>query len=171
MACESSAEWPLTAWLGGAGFCLADSPETAWAEWYRALAELGLRPEQQLPRNLWKLRVDIERVADCQQEPKSASLSGSGRGYPDRLAGEDIPLESRIIGRCDSWNAMRTDRAYRRALSQEVARAELVANAGHQFDPKIVAALLEVIERASGTAPVPTGEGTALTPGPTPVQG
>jgi putative nucleotidyltransferase with HDIG domain len=69
-----------------------------------------------------------------------------GRGYPDGLVGEDIPLEARIITCCDSWNAMRTDRSYRKALTHEVARAELVANSGHQFDPQIVAAFLEVIE-------------------------
>jgi putative nucleotidyltransferase with HDIG domain len=69
-----------------------------------------------------------------------------GRGYPDLLKGEEIPLESRIITCCDSWNAMRTDRPYRKALSHEVAIAELVANSGHQFDPEIVAVLLRVIE-------------------------
>ena len=69
-----------------------------------------------------------------------------GRGYPDGLSGEAIPLEARIISCCDTWNAMRTDRSYRRALSHEVARAELVANAGHQFDPRIVTAFLELIE-------------------------
>jgi putative nucleotidyltransferase with HDIG domain len=77
-----------------------------------------------------------------------------GRGYPDRLEGEAIPLEARIISCCDTWNAMRTDRSYRRALSHEVARAELVANAGHQFDPRIVTAFLELIEDgASKQAP------------------
>jgi putative nucleotidyltransferase with HDIG domain len=69
-----------------------------------------------------------------------------GRGYPDGLTGEAIPLEARIISCCDSWDAMRTDRAYRKALSHEVARAELVANSGHQFDPCIVATLLKLIE-------------------------
>jgi putative nucleotidyltransferase with HDIG domain len=69
-----------------------------------------------------------------------------GRGYPDGLSGEVIPLEARIISCCDTWNAMRTDRSYRPALSHEVARAELVANAGHQFDPRIVTAFLELIE-------------------------
>jgi putative nucleotidyltransferase with HDIG domain len=69
-----------------------------------------------------------------------------GCGYPDRLAGDAIPLEARIISCCDSWNAMRTDRCYRTALSHEVARAEMVANAGHQFDPRIVALFLKVID-------------------------
>ena len=79
-----------------------------------------------------------------------------GRGYPDGLAGEAIPLEARIIACCDSWNAMRTDRSYRKALSHEVALAELVANAGHQFDPAIVTAFLGLIEHdESSHAPVP----------------
>jgi putative nucleotidyltransferase with HDIG domain len=69
-----------------------------------------------------------------------------GTGYPDGLAGDAIPLEARIITCCDSWNAMRTDRSYRNALSQEVALAELHGNSGRQFDPRIVAALLKVIE-------------------------
>ena len=72
-----------------------------------------------------------------------------GRGYPDGLAGEAIPLEARIITCCDSWNAMRTHRSYRKALSHEVALAELEANAGDQFDPRIVAAFLQIIEAAS----------------------
>jgi putative nucleotidyltransferase with HDIG domain len=73
-----------------------------------------------------------------------------GRGYPDLLAGEEIPIEARIITCCDSWNAMRTDRPYRKALSHEVARAEIVANSGHQFDPEIVSAFLHVIEADHG---------------------
>jgi putative nucleotidyltransferase with HDIG domain len=68
-----------------------------------------------------------------------------GGGYPDGLWGEEIPLESRIIACCDSWNAMRTNRPYRKALPHDVAVTELVDNAGRQFDPSIVEALLEVV--------------------------
>jgi putative nucleotidyltransferase with HDIG domain len=68
-----------------------------------------------------------------------------GGGYPDGLAGEEIPLEARIITCCDAWNAMRTDRVYRKALSYEVALAELLRNNGSQFDPRVVAALLRVV--------------------------
>jgi HD-GYP domain-containing protein (c-di-GMP phosphodiesterase class II) len=72
-----------------------------------------------------------------------------GGGYPDGLAGDAIPLEARIITVCDSWNAMRTDRPYRRALPEHEAVAELIACSGSQFDPEIVDVLLEIV----GTAP------------------
>jgi putative nucleotidyltransferase with HDIG domain len=69
-----------------------------------------------------------------------------GQGYPDALAGEAIPLEGRIIACCDAWNAMRTDRAYRKALPLEVALAELRSGSGSQFDPRVVDALLSILE-------------------------
>jgi putative nucleotidyltransferase with HDIG domain len=71
-----------------------------------------------------------------------------GNGYPDALAGADIPLEARIITCCDSWNAMRTNRSYRKALPPAVALAELRANSGTQFDPRVVSALLDVVHRS-----------------------
>jgi putative nucleotidyltransferase with HDIG domain len=67
-----------------------------------------------------------------------------GGGYPDGLAGEDIPLAARIVSACDAFNAMTTDRSYRKALSLEVAVAELRNNAGTQFDPDVVDALVAV---------------------------
>jgi putative nucleotidyltransferase with HDIG domain len=69
-----------------------------------------------------------------------------GTGYPDGLAGDDIPLESRIIACCDAFNAMRTDRPYRKAMPLEDAVAELVACSGRQFDPTIVTGLLDVVD-------------------------
>jgi putative nucleotidyltransferase with HDIG domain len=73
-----------------------------------------------------------------------------GAGYPDGLAGHAIPLESRIIACCDSWNAMRTDRSYRKALPVDLALAELQANAGRQFDPQIVTAVVQIVEPNTG---------------------
>jgi putative nucleotidyltransferase with HDIG domain len=65
-----------------------------------------------------------------------------GGGYPDGLAGEHIPLAARIVSACDAFNAMTTDRSYRKALSLEVAVGELRKNAGTQFDPDVVDALV-----------------------------
>jgi RES domain-containing protein len=53
-----------------AGFYLADSRETAWAEWRRALAELGLRPEAMLPRDLWRMTVSVDGIADLSDEDR-----------------------------------------------------------------------------------------------------
>ena len=65
-----------------------------------------------------------------------------GRGYPDGLAGEAIPLASRIVLACDAWHALVSDRPYRKALPVAEARAELERCAGTQFDPRVVGALL-----------------------------
>ena len=67
-----------------------------------------------------------------------------GGGYPDGLAGEAIPLAARIVSACDAYNAMTTDRSYRRALPVADAVAELERCAGSQFDPDVVAALVEI---------------------------
>jgi hypothetical protein len=67
-----------------------------------------------------------------------------GTGYPDGLRAEEIPLESRIVFVADAFNAMTTDRPYRRAMSPEQAIEELTAGAGTQFDPLVVAAAREV---------------------------
>jgi putative nucleotidyltransferase with HDIG domain len=61
-----------------------------------------------------------------------------GRGYPDGIAGTRIPVASRIVAVCDSYNAMTSDRPYRRAMSANDAIVELRAHAGWQFDPDVV---------------------------------
>jgi HD-GYP domain-containing protein (c-di-GMP phosphodiesterase class II) len=68
-----------------------------------------------------------------------------GNGYPDGLAGEEIPLVARIVCTCDAWSAMTTDRSYRKALSHDDAVAELRRCAGTQFDPRVVDALLAAL--------------------------
>jgi HD-GYP domain-containing protein (c-di-GMP phosphodiesterase class II) len=69
-----------------------------------------------------------------------------GKGYPDRLMGEQIPLGARIIAVADAFDAMTTDRSYRKALSREVALNTMIAKAGSQFDPKAMEAFMELIE-------------------------
>ncbi|MBO0768117.1 MAG: HD-GYP domain-containing protein [Solirubrobacterales bacterium] len=72
-----------------------------------------------------------------------------GTGYPDRLCGEQIPIESRVIAVADAWNAMTTSRTYRKALSTELALEEMRRCAGTHFDPDAVDALLEEITGAA----------------------
>jgi diguanylate cyclase (GGDEF)-like protein len=82
-----------------------------------------------------------------------------GSGYPDGLAGDDIPLASRILLVSDAFDAMTTDRPYRKAMPVEAAIEELKRNSGGQFDPAIVEAFLRILSRhgaqplRSGTAP------------------
>ena len=65
-----------------------------------------------------------------------------GKGYPDELAGAAIPVGSRIILACDAYHAMTSDRPYRKAMPHVDAMAELSGNAGTQFDPDVVQALV-----------------------------
>ncbi|MGZ4289648.1 MAG: bifunctional diguanylate cyclase/phosphohydrolase [Gaiellaceae bacterium] len=71
-----------------------------------------------------------------------------GAGYPNRLAGDKIPLGARIIFVADAYDAMTSDRAYRRAMPQHEALAELERGAGTQFDPAVVRALSEELRTA-----------------------
>jgi HD-GYP domain-containing protein (c-di-GMP phosphodiesterase class II) len=68
-----------------------------------------------------------------------------GSGYPDGLAGTDIPIEARIVAAADTWNAMTQDRVYRRALDFEAAVAEITRAAGSQLDPGVAEALLSIV--------------------------
>ena len=73
-----------------------------------------------------------------------------GQGYPDGLKAEEIPFAARVIAVCDSWQAMVSDRPYRPALSPEQALAELRAGAGSQFDPQLVEAFIDGLQKADG---------------------
>ena len=73
-------------------------------------------------------------------------------GYPDRLAGEAIPLAARIVLVCDAFDAMTTDRSYRKAMSAEVAIEELERCAGAQFDPRVVAAFRALADQRAASA-------------------
>jgi putative nucleotidyltransferase with HDIG domain len=72
-----------------------------------------------------------------------------GRGYPDGLAGEGIPIVSRITFVCDAFDAMTSDRPYRRSLGVDRARRELEANADSQFCSRAVHALMSVLDDES----------------------
>jgi HD-GYP domain-containing protein (c-di-GMP phosphodiesterase class II) len=84
-------------------------------------------------------------LGEVGQIVRSCHERWDGTGYPDRLAGEDIPLAARIVCTCDAWSAMTTDRSYRKARSPEDAEAELRACSGTHFDPRVVDALIDVL--------------------------
>jgi two-component system, cell cycle response regulator len=78
---------------------------------------------------------------------RSSHERWDGRGYPDGLAGERIPLGARVVCVCDAFHAMTSDRSSRRAMSRSDALAELRRCAGTQFDPAVVDAFCRVLER------------------------
>ena len=82
-----------------------------------------------------------------------------GAGYPDGLAGEDIPLASRIIGITDAFDAMTCERPYRRARTRDEALVELRSEAGGQFDPNIVGIFCELVMSGATDA---VGEANSL---------
>jgi HD-GYP domain-containing protein (c-di-GMP phosphodiesterase class II) len=85
-----------------------------------------------------------------------------GGGYPEGLSAEQIPLGARIVLAVDAYHAMTSDRPYREAMSHEKACKELVDNAGTQFDPEVVEALLAVLSRREpGGVPTPPGGAAA----------
>jgi putative nucleotidyltransferase with HDIG domain len=71
----------------------------------------------------------------------------NGRGYPDGLKGEEIPLGARILAVCDTYSAITDDRPYKRARTHSEAVTELRRCAGDQFDPEVVEAFCRVVER------------------------
>ena len=85
------------------------------------------------------------RLAEVGAIVRSCHEHWDGGGYPDGLAGNEIPLVARIVSCCDAFSAMTSDRSYRAALTLEAALAELAANAGGQFDPQVAAALARVV--------------------------
>ncbi len=86
-----------------------------------------------------------------------------GTGYPDDLMGEEIPFGARIIAIVDSYDAMTSNRPYRKAMSPCDALAEIERNAGKQFDPTLVAAFLEMMKRREHTQAVTAGKVESVT--------
>ncbi len=77
-----------------------------------------------------------------------------GKGYPDGLAGEEIPLLARVIALADSYDAMVSDRPYRQGLSSKKVQEELGKNAGGQFDPQMVSLFSKHLQNGNILAPI-----------------
>jgi hypothetical protein len=91
----------------------------------------------------------LEFLADAVPLVRAAHERWDGAGYPDGLVGEQIPLGARILFACDCYEAMTDERPYRLALSADGAKQELRRVAGTQLDPRVVDALLGVLDAGS----------------------
>ncbi|MEA4895547.1 MAG: diguanylate cyclase [Oscillospiraceae bacterium] len=113
--------------------------EDEWRE-MRRHPEIGFRIASAAP----ELRHVAEYIL-CHHE------RWDGKGYPQGLFGEEIPVLSRILSVVDSYDAMTNDRVYRKAIPEEDARAEILNNAGTQFDPRIAKIFVhEILEKQNG---------------------
>ncbi len=109
----------------------------------RAIIETHTIEGERMLHRVGGLLGDIGRIV------RSCHERWDGTGYPDGLADDQIPRAARIVACCDAYNAMTTDRSYRKALSTSAAIAELLRNRGTQFDPQVVDALLAIETRTT----------------------
>ena len=93
-----------------------------------------------------RILAPIDQLGDVRPIIRACHERWDGAGYPDRVAGEQIPLESRIIFACDAYDAMTTERPYRKRLSHDEALRRLEEAAGTEFDPAVVEVCLRVLQ-------------------------
>ncbi|MEH1124058.1 bifunctional diguanylate cyclase/phosphohydrolase [Micromonospora sp. CPCC 206061] len=93
-----------------------------------------------------RLLVDLSDRADLAPLVAGHHERFDGTGYPAGLAGDDIPIEARIIAVCDSWAAMRADRPYSAPLTESQAREQILQGRGTQFDPVVADAFLALLD-------------------------
>ena len=92
----------------------------------------------------------VPHLVDVAKAVRHEHERWDGAGYPDGLAGDRIPLASRIVFACDAWHAMTSDRPYRVAMDRASAVQELRSNAGSQFDPEVVDHVLAALGAGEG---------------------
>ena len=109
---------------------ILNKPEKLTREEFDVMAEHTVIGERIISR--------IDYLVPIARIIRSAHERWDGSGYPDGLTGDGIPLAARILLVCDAFDAMTTDRPYRRALPTDEALRELDANSGGQFDPRVV---------------------------------
>jgi len=96
----------------------------------------------------YELMSQVAFLSSAAQIVLAHHESFDGTGYPQGLAGEEIPLGARIFAIADTMDAMMSDRPYRRGRPYAVARAEIIRESGMQFDPRVVAVYLSIPEEA-----------------------
>lgn len=142
------------------GYSDQDLARIEYASYLHDIGKLGIpdailnKPaklnEQELAVMRSHVQIGFDLVTQVQSLASAADLvlthqeHFDGSGYPRGLAGEEIPLDARIFAVADAFDAMTSDRPYRRALSYDHARREIICQSGRQFDPAVVEAFIEI---------------------------
>ncbi len=108
---------------------------------------------KQHPTAALRILAQVRSLADVTPSIVHHHEHFDGSGYPDGLAGDEIPVASRILLVTDAFDRMTHDRPYRKAMSVEAAVEELTSNKGSQFDPEVVDAFLSVLSRDAAHTP------------------
>jgi putative nucleotidyltransferase with HDIG domain len=140
--------------------------ESAYTEILSKPSGLTMKEREVIESHVLKGVAVLEQLSSFSHDVV-ASVRGhhervDGKGYPDGLKGDQIPLAARIIKVCDAIDAMLSDRSYRKALSLEQVREQLVIYAGSQFDERVVKAAIEgdVLETHQAEIMLSKGEPT-----------
>jgi HD-GYP domain-containing protein (c-di-GMP phosphodiesterase class II) len=95
----------------------------------------------------WRILHELEALQDVLPGVLYHHEHYSGKGYPDGLAGENIPIDGRILAVCDAFDAMTSDRPYRKGMSTEKAAGILKGGSGKFWDPKLIDLFLENVDQ------------------------
>ena len=139
--------------------------DLAGIEWIQA----GVNEPGQLEPDAWTkvtqhpaLTVEIVKPIEFQEQVADIIMAHhermDGRGYPNGLKGDEIPIGARIIAVLDAYESMTIGRPYRHSMSHGEALQELRANKGTQFDSRVVEAFAQVFESEENTKLVRAGE-------------
>lgn len=101
------------------------------------------------PEYAYRLLSPIQFLTPALEIPYCHHERWNGSGYPRKLSGEQIPLSARVFAVADVWDALLSDRSYRKAWSEERARDYIASNAGIQFDPKAVEVFMRIGENGN----------------------
>jgi putative nucleotidyltransferase with HDIG domain len=99
------------------------------------------------PEQSYEILKEFDKFSQIAINARHHHERYDGRGYPDKLKGEEIPLCSRIILIADTFDAMTSTRVYRKGLESEIAYSELLEFSGSQFDPKLVVIFIEAMKK------------------------
>ncbi len=101
---------------------------------------------KQHPETGYRIAKNIPELNDIAEYILCHHERWDGKGYPRGLVGEEIPLIARVLSIADAYDAMTADRSYRKALSKEAAKQELLDNAGTQFDPNLIPLFISILD-------------------------